>query len=104
MASNTEKPLKFTFSPSSYEPSFWETIYDKKLNEYRLNSPRVPISTRISLANNKENATFHFSGESFDENVASLPVSKGIWYNTNTIEVKNIHGCSSAFSFQHSFL
>ena len=44
--------LEFIFSPSSYESSFRDMIYGKKLNECRLNTPRVPISTRISLANN----------------------------------------------------
>jgi hypothetical protein len=86
---NPTNHLRFPFSPSSYEPSFWEVVYDKKLNVYRLDSPHVDVAVKLSHANSKENATYHFAKHSFDQNSQSGVSVNGIWYNVNTIEVRD---------------
>lgn len=67
----TPTPLTFNAPSSFIEPSFWETLYNKKLNVYRLASDpkEIIIYSMISNGNSNSNNTagqsWQFSSESF---------------------------------------
>lgn len=76
------------YSPSSrIDPSFWETLYQIKLEKMKLESASLVISANLSIFQNL-NAVY-FMRESFDGD-SSFPFDMGFpveYRNFNTIEV-----------------
>jgi hypothetical protein len=50
----TQNPLLFTPPCSNFDPSFWEELYHRKLNIYRLDSTAVPINATFTLSDSRE--------------------------------------------------
>lgn len=78
--------LLFTPPSSAFEPTFWESLYHKKLNVYRLDSSPVPIQAELLPADSREHGCMRFSGDSFDGTPNFQPVVNGKLINLNKIE------------------
>lgn len=82
-------------APSSFfDPSFWEELYKRKLHVYKLESSAQPILTFSSASNGKNNESFEFAHNSFENVNDSLKRchSGGSLLNVNTVEVFERHG------------
>lgn len=81
-------PLLFTPPVSSFEPAFWETLYNKKLNVYRLNADPVSIIASVTNSDGKEGGHVKFSDKSFNiESGRRVQSINGLLINVNKIEV-----------------
>lgn len=89
----TDTNLRFLAPSSVIEPSFWEELYNKKLNVYKLNSDYQLIYTQFSASDG-----WKFSKESYDKsnqslynsnigNGGSLVSIAGSLVNVNTVDV-----------------
>lgn len=79
--------ILFTPPTSAFEPTFWEALYHKKLNVYRLDTSPVVISANFIPAGNREKGAVKFTGVSFDSNAADHVVKvQGKLINVNKIE------------------
>lgn len=76
----------FQASQSSFDPSFWEKLYDLKLNVLRLDASQQTISASITCSSNKRNQSMEFKTASHQPIVSSGTIS-GVLYNVNTVEV-----------------
>jgi hypothetical protein len=80
----TQNPLLFTPPCSNFDPSFWEELYHRKLNIYRLDSTAVPINATFTLSDSREIGVFKFHRKSFEEDSQT---GTGKLMNFNKIEV-----------------
>jgi hypothetical protein len=91
----TDTNLRFLAPSSVIEPSFWEELYNRKLNIYKLNSDDQLIYTQFSSSDG-----WKFSKESYDKsnkssynrnvgNGGSLISITGLLVNVNTVDVSN---------------
>ena len=79
--------VKFLPPQSSFDPSFWEELYQKKLNVYRIN--KLVTNIKASFIP-KNNGIFSFNRLAFittDTNSRRHIGPIGVLTNTNTIEV-----------------
>lgn len=79
--------ILFTPPTSAFEPTFWEALYHKKLNVYRLDTSPVDITANFIPAGNREKGSIKFTGASFDGNATDHIVKvQGKLINVNKIE------------------
>jgi ubiquitin-like modifier-activating enzyme ATG7 len=76
--------LRFTSPQSSFNPSFWETLYQRKLNLYKLSDQEVELKSKIISGSDLESGNCYFSDKSFSENEDLIV--RGFMRNTNSIE------------------
>lgn len=77
----------FTPPSSAFEPTFWETLYHKKLNVYRLDTAPVPVSAFSISGDERENGCMKFTGDSFVISTGKIPPGiNGKLINLNKIE------------------
>ncbi len=61
------KALQFSPPQSSFNPSFWETLYERKLNIYKLSNPSIEVSPHYEISSNGSTGSLSFSANSFGE-------------------------------------
>lgn len=61
------KTLQFSPPQSSFNPSFWETLYERKLNIYKLANPSIEVSPQYEISSNGSPGSISFSANSFGE-------------------------------------
>jgi ubiquitin-like modifier-activating enzyme ATG7 len=74
--------IHFLPPQSQVEPGFWEELYVKKVNEYKLDTSEQAIAFRLSAVD----GSFVFCKESFDPVGLRCSPATGVLYNVNTIE------------------
>ena len=97
--------MNITFQPpsSSFSPNFWESLYNLKLNNYKLDSSPQPIRAHFAVSSSSggssskpnsvpnpkaENISIEFDEHSFINNAKDLSYGfAGSLLNFNTIEV-----------------
>jgi hypothetical protein len=77
----------FQASQSSFDPSFWEKLYDLKLNVLRLNAPLQSICADTSCSSGKRNQSLEFRVSSHQP-TKTVGTVRGVLFNVNTVEVK----------------
>lgn len=83
--------MKLTYSPPQVfiEPSFWEELYSRKIDEFKLDDSYKAISAEVSLLDGWTN----FSKESFNlpsdirNQFTSSSLKNGTLFNFNTMNV-----------------
>jgi ubiquitin-like modifier-activating enzyme ATG7 len=75
--------LKYTELITAFEPTFWSTLYSKKLNEFKQNIATLPISCLMT----KESGTYlaKFSGDSFEDFENKMNLSKRLMIGSLTV-------------------
>ena len=85
---------KVLFQPpsTSFEPAFWEELYNLKLNVQKLNSTEKSIRAIIKCSDGRFNQAMAFSAQSYDA-VGATPIVgyTGAVSNLNTLEVRTIN-------------
>eukprot|EP01031_Cornospumella_fuschlensis_P051432 gene51432-62898_t len=74
--------LTFTAPRSTIEPSFWEELYQQKLNNYKLTKTHIPLAAQKLYSDGINQGSVHFSKAMFEEK-GDLP---GTLILLNTIE------------------
>jgi hypothetical protein len=81
----SSSPMSFLAPVSSISPSFWEQLYDLKLNRFHLDSSQQPIRVHVVSSG------YSFDADSFAltdrAQLTSAPRIPGYLMNVNTIEV-----------------
>lgn len=88
--------LQFTPPKSFIEPSFWEEVYNRKLNEWKLSQQSVAITARYGLSDGDIPGALRFNKESFSGGTDGLQVN-GVLILVNTIEVRPCPACPRPF-------
>lgn len=84
--------LHYSTPQSSFEPSFWEQLYQLKLNIYRLNAAPISIQSLHLPSDGKAPGQDKFTKLSYSSNNDVLSTSRnGQLLNMNTIEVSDKH-------------
>jgi ubiquitin-like modifier-activating enzyme ATG7 len=84
--------VRFSPPSSSFTPSFWEKLYDNKLNLYKLSNDRIQINACYSIATENNNGQFYFSEDSFvckiddAQQRSCTPLVHGEIQNVNSLE------------------
>jgi ubiquitin-like modifier-activating enzyme ATG7 len=78
--------VRFSPPSSSFTPSFWEKLYENKLNLYKLSNDRVQITAFYSVATENRNGEFHFTEDSFVYEDSGGSVIHGELQNVNSLE------------------
>ncbi len=71
--------LKFQAPKSSIDPSFWNCLYEKKLNEYGLNCDEQSISAFYTLADPFKPTAFLVNKDSFNNSIYN-PTSQIMYF------------------------
>lgn len=71
---------------SAFDPSFWEKLYDLKLNVLKLDSAELKIQANAICSDGKYSQPIEFSSKSY-ESVKGSTSSVGTLINVNTVEV-----------------
>ena len=79
----------FQAPQSSFDPNFWEKLYDIKLNVLKLNSSEQVISAEIGCSAGKRNKAIDFNihSHSSRDKLSKGCVAHGSLFNVNTVEV-----------------
>lgn len=81
----------FQASQSSFDPSFWEKLYDLKLNVLKLDSAELPIWGFCNCSDGKHNQSLDFNLSSYNKPKDTYVVNIGGYLlNVNTVEVGNL--------------
>lgn len=88
MSVDTLPNLMFSRPQSAFEPSFWEELYNRKLNVYHLTSEPISITALYSASNSLETGKCEFNQSSFIPESSLSPLTNGTLINFNTQEVR----------------
>jgi hypothetical protein len=77
--------LRYSSPQSSFNPSFWEALYHRKLNLYKLSDESVEIRAKFTIGSDVENGSFYFSEKSFTDDF-DLLLTFGKMLNLNSVE------------------
>ena len=77
--------LRYSSPQSSFNPSFWEALYHRKLNLYKLSDESVEIRAKFTIGSDVENGSFYFSEKSFTGDF-DLLLAFGKMLNLNSVE------------------
>ena len=88
--------ISFIAPSTLIDPAFWEELYERKLNIYKLGTESEQISIHYSCSDSKNVESFVLEKKSFN-NLTPYETSsmgrlnaKGVLINVNTIEVRLI--------------
>ena len=91
MTTNTTSCVSFVAPSTQIDPNFWEELYERKLNIYKLGTEKEKLSVYYSCSD-KNNEAFVLEERSFKDNEGECTSTKlsarGTLVNVNTIEVK----------------
>jgi capsular polysaccharide biosynthesis protein len=79
----------FQAPQSAFDPSFWEKLYDQKLNVLKLDSSAQQLSASITCSAGQRNQAIEFTAQSHAPSDSKGNVS-GFLYNVNTVEVSEV--------------
>jgi hypothetical protein len=85
-----ETNILFQAPASFFNPSFWEELYNLKLNLYKLDAPQIQINCSYSASDGKSSQSLEFDKDSFStmaDSTNHTKISSGKLLNVNTIEV-----------------
>lgn len=85
----------FQAPQSSFDPSFWEKLYDLKLNVLKLDSAERGIFGFISCSDGKHHQSIEFNLNSHHDK-QTAPKIDGHLLNVNTVEVSPLYMLSTA--------
>ena len=59
--------MNLSFQPpsSSFAPSFWEKLYELKLNQFKLDTSEKTIHARVKCSEGNKSKSIEFDGNSF---------------------------------------
>jgi hypothetical protein len=77
----------FQAPQSAFDPSFWEKLYDQKLNVLKLDSSAQELSASITCSAGQRNQAIEFTVQSHSPSNLKNGV-QGLLYNVNTVEVR----------------
>ena len=89
--------ISFIAPSTLIDPAFWEELYERKLNIYKLGTENEQISVQYSCSDSKNVESFVLEQKSFEnltpDGTSSMGrlTAKGILINVNTIEVRSDH-------------
>ena len=75
---------------SAFDPTFWEKLYDLKLNILKLDSSELPVRASAICSDGKYSQPVEFSNKSYDD-TTGCGSAAGTLVNVNTVEVKDSH-------------
>jgi hypothetical protein len=77
----------FQAPQSAFDPTFWEKLYDLKLNVLKLDSSDFTIRAAVSCSDGSYSQPIEFSRDSYDK-LNKNRSTFGTFVNVNTVEVR----------------
>ena len=93
--------ITFVAPSTLIDPAFWEELYERKLNIYKLGTENEPLTIFYKCSDGRNTECFLLEQKSFRNltHDGTLPLgrlsAKGTLINVNTIEVRSIQSSQS---------
>jgi hypothetical protein len=96
---NDDALISFIAPSTLIDPAFWEELYERKLNIYKLGTDKEPLSVYYNCSDSKNVEPFVLEGSSFrtindeegEKTILRGRISAlGTLVNVNTLEVRKI--------------
>jgi hypothetical protein len=90
MSDTSATSISFVAPSTLIDPSFWEELYERKLNIYKLGTEQEDLSVYFNCSDNKNDEPFVLEQLSFPQKKGTLGgrlSALGTLVNVNTIEV-----------------
>ena len=100
--------ISFIAPSTVIDPAFWEELYERKLNIYKLGTDNEPISVFYNTSDGRNSESFVLEQKSFrslnseEPSLGGRLSAKGTLVNVNTIEVRVYLNYFSLYSYDAS--